>query len=225
MSSSRPLPASSSFQPFSSLRLWVTLAALAFATKALATTTATFNFTTFAGSTVGAAGFGDGTGTAAFFNEPAGVAIDAAGNIFVSDAVNANIRKITPAGVVTTFAGSTARVAGRVDGTGTAARFEDPAGLAFDSAGNLFVADLGGANIRKITPAGVVTTFAGSTGGVRGRIDDTGTAARFEDPAGLAFDSAGNLFVADEIGNIREISPGWRGHHLRRQHRRAYRPD
>ena len=140
---------------------------------------------------------GTGTGVAPKFNLPQGVTVDASGNIFVVDKINQTIRKITSAGVTTTFAG-TLGVSGSTDGTGTAAKFNFSitSGITVDASGNLFVADDGNYTIRKITSAGVVTTFAG-TAGVQGGTDGTGSAARFSVPAGVAVDSAGNVFVAD----------------------------
>ena len=156
--------------------------------------------------TVGVFGFADGTGGAARFNLPGGLALDAAGNVFVSDWDNFLIRRVTPAGVVTTLAGSPG-AAGSTDGTGAAARLRNPNGLASDAAGNLYVADWGNHTIRRVTPAGVVTTLAG-TPGFAGSADGTGPAARFTNPTGVAVDSAGNVFVADQ-GNqtIRRITP------------------
>jgi len=161
--------------------------------------------TTVAGS-ASVTGLTDATGSEARFLNPSGLAVDAAGNIFVADTGNRVIRKITPAGVVTTFAG-TAGTAGTADGTGTAASFNYPRGLAVDSAGNLYVGDCNNNTIRKITPAGVVTTFAG-TAGTYGGADGVGAAARFNFPNGLAVDGTGNIYVADEINNtIRKITP------------------
>jgi sugar lactone lactonase YvrE len=165
--------------------------------------------TTFAG-TAGVHGFGgdgavvDGTGTAARFEDPTGLAIDKAGNLFVVETNARTIRKITPAGVVTTFAGEPHHD-GSNDGTGTAAHFFFPNGIAVDGAGNLFVADTANHTIRMITSAGVVTTFAG-TAGVMGAVDDTGSAASFTSPQGVAVDSAGNVFVSGNA-TIRQITP------------------
>ena len=150
--------------------------------------------TTLAGA-AGQAGSADGTGSAARFYDPAGVAVDSAGNVYVADAGNDEIRKITPAGVVTTLAGAAGQ-AGSADGTGSAARFYIPHGVAVDGAGNVYVADTENDEIRKITPAGVVTTLAGAAGSI-GSADGPGSAARFFQPYGVAVDSAGNVYVAD----------------------------
>ncbi|MEI6781111.1 MAG: cadherin-like beta sandwich domain-containing protein, partial [Verrucomicrobiota bacterium] len=156
---------------------------------------------TFAGS--GTGGFADGTGAAAQFNAPNGVALDSAGNTYVADNSNNRIRKITPAGVVTTLAGS--GTAGFADGTGTAAQFNVPNGVAVDSAGTVYVADNNNNRIRKITPAGVVTTLAGTN--ISDFADGTGTAAHFRNPAGVAVDSAGSVYVGDSMNNrIRKIT-------------------
>jgi hypothetical protein len=127
----------------------------------------------------------------------------------VVDHNNATIRKITPVGtnwVVTTVAGLAGN-RGSADGAGSLARFNFPRAAAADSAGNLHVVDAGNNSIRKITPAGVVTTVAGAPG-TEGSADDTGGAARFYDPRGIAVDGAGTLFVAD-YGNhtIRKGTP------------------
>jgi serine/threonine protein kinase, bacterial len=156
---------------------------------------------TFAGS--GPQGSADATGTAASFYYPYGIAIDASGNLYVADARNNKIRKITPAGVVSTLAGS--GTVGFADGPGTAASFSYPAGIAVDSTGNLYIADVGNNEIRKVTPAGVVTTVAGST--TPGDVDGTGSAAAFSDPYGVAVDKSGNIYVTEQ-GNdkVRKIT-------------------
>ena len=104
---------------------------------------------TLAGS--GTEGSGNGTGTAAQFYYPSGVAVDSSDNVFVADSGNHRIRKITPAGVVSTFAGTGTE--GHADGTGTTAQFKRPAGVAVDSYGNVYVADFSNNRIRKISPA------------------------------------------------------------------------
>ena len=156
----------------------------------------------------GVAGVGgsvNGAGTAATFNSPAGVAVDASGNVYVADVNNSLIRKITPAGVVSTLAGQ-AGVTGSANGTGTAATFNSPAGVAVDSGGNVYVADVVNSVIRKITPAGGVSTLAGS--GITGSANGTGTAASFNQPYGVAVDASGNVYVADTSNSlIRKITP------------------
>jgi prepilin-type N-terminal cleavage/methylation domain-containing protein len=156
--------------------------------------------TTFAGS--GTAGTANGTGVAAQFSSPAGVAVDSSNNVYVADYGNHMIRKITPAGVVTTVAGGTR---GYLDATGTSAQFNFPNQLTVDSAGNLFVADTYNNMIRKITPAGVVTTFAGD--GTAGTLNGTGTAAEFNVPLGITISADGTLYVADQgSARIRRIT-------------------
>jgi sugar lactone lactonase YvrE len=162
----------------------------------------------------GSAGSADGTGSAALFDRPQGIAVDAGGNVYVADSNNFTIRKITPAGAVSTLAG-TAGVAGSADGTGSAALFNRPRGVAVDGAGNVYVADTNSATIRVITPAGVVSTLAGLAG-IGGSADGKGSAARFILPMGLTVDAAGNVYVADSgdvapgvsLGNtIRVVTP------------------
>jgi sugar lactone lactonase YvrE len=160
--------------------------------------------TSIAGS-AGSYGNSDGTGSAARFNYPEGIAVDTAGNIFVADTFSHTVRKVTSAGVVTTLAG-TAGSFGSTDATGSAARFYYPLDIAVDTAGNLFVADTENHTIRKVTSGGVVTTLAGMAGS-SGTSDGTGSAARFYFPSGVSLDTAGNIFVADQVNNtIRKIT-------------------
>jgi len=162
--------------------------------------------TTLAG-TAGSFGSADGTGAAARFEYPYGVAVDTAGNVYVADTDNSTIRKISPGGVVTTLAG-TAGTPESDDGTGAAARFKYPSGVAVDAAGNVYVADRNNHLIRKITSGGAVTTLAGSAG-TSGSTDGTGAAARFNFPWGVAVDAAGNVYVADSFNyTIRKITSG-----------------
>ena len=157
---------------------------------------------TFAGN--GTAAFLDGTGTSARLNNPQAVALDRDRNVYVADTINYRIRKITPAGVVTTLAGNGSATA--VDGTGVGASFTSPQGVAVDINGFVYVADYGSHRIRKITPGGVVSTFAGTTQGFQ---NGSGTNARFNFPRGVTVDSAGFVYVADESNHcIRKITPG-----------------
>ena len=163
-------------------------------------------FITLAGQ-AGVAGSTDGTGTAARLYDPADLAVDGSGDIYVGDTNNQTIRKITPAGVVTTLAGL-AGVRGTADGAGSAARFALPMGIAIDSAGNLYVADAGNETIRRVTPAGTVTTYAGQPN-VSGTADGPAASASFMHPTDVALDASGNLYVSDTMnGTIRKITSG-----------------
>lgn len=162
--------------------------------------------TTLAG-TAGTFGFVNATGTSATFREPNDLCVDAAGNVYVADSYNDLIRKITPAGVVTTLAG-TGLAVGSTDGTGSAARFYYPEGIAIDAAGtNLYIADTYNHKIRKLNiTTGAVTTIAGT--GSAGSADGTGTAASFNLPGGIAIDANNNLYIADTYNHkIRKITP------------------
>lgn len=149
----------------------------------------------------------DGTGAAALFNQPAGLAIDSAGTIYVADVENHAIRKVTPAGEVSLLAGLPG-TSGPVDGAPSTARFKTPFGVALGADGTLYVADTGNNAIRKVTPSGEVFTLAGTPGASAAATDGTGPDAGFNSPLGLALDAAGNVYVAD-TGNhtIRKITP------------------
>ena len=160
--------------------------------------------TTLAGN--GTAGSLDGTGTGAQFSSPGGVTVDLSGNVYVADTNNHTIRKVTAAGVVTTLAGNST-TSGAADGTGTAAQFYHPGGVALDISGNIYVADSGNHAIRRVSPLGVVTTIAGN--GSPGTADGTGTAAQFNNPTGIVMDSSGNFLIADTGSHtIRKMTPG-----------------
>ena len=161
--------------------------------------------TTLAG-TPGVSGSSDGIGSAARFNNPDGVALDNAGNLFVADFQNSTVRQVTPSGIVTTLAGSPG-LSGTLNGTGSSARFHNPTGLAQVGSGNIYVADYGNHTIRKVTPSGSVTTLAGFPG-TYGTADGTGSTANFYCPQGVATDSSGNVYVGDQNNDtIRIITP------------------
>ena len=146
-------------------------------------------------------GFVDGTGAAAQFWFPINITIDSNGNLYVVDLNNHSIRKVTQSGVVTTLAGNGS--SGFADGTGAAAQFYQPEGIAIDSNGNLYVADANNNRIRKITPSGVVTTLAGNATGAFA--DGTGALASFNFPMSITLASNGNLYVADYGNNCIRI--------------------
>ena len=152
----------------------------------------TYTVSTLAGS--GVAGRENGIGTAARFNAPTGVAVDPSGNLYVVDKKNSLIRKINQVGEVSDVAGNPNRI-GFSDGVGAEATFKFPTNLILDELGNLLVADTYHHRIRKVSPAGEVTTIAGS--GNNGHIDGYGVSASFVGPYDLALDSEGYLYVAD----------------------------
>jgi sugar lactone lactonase YvrE len=164
--------------------------------------TSTGAVTTWAGS-AGQSGSIDGAGSEARFNRPFGIIADHSGHVYVADSYNHILRKITPGGVVSTLAGA-AGSPGFADGSGSTARFNKPLGVTVDSSGNLFVGDAGNHVIRKVTPAGDVTTFAGNTL-VAGHLDGPASVAQFDDPITVALDGGGTLYVFD-AGTIRKIT-------------------
>lgn len=166
--------------------------------------------TTIAGSST-EAGAADGQGLDARFNQPQGIVIDQSGNLLVADAENNAIRKITPQGNVTTFAGVLTNTRGYADGVGSAARFGQPCGLAIDASGFLYVGDIVNYRVRKISPSASVTTLAGVTwnnGPLGGQIDGDASVATFDQPVGVTVDANKNVYVADILNNkIRKITP------------------
>jgi sugar lactone lactonase YvrE len=151
---------------------------------------------------------GDGEpATAASFNEPTGVAVDAVGNLYIADTFNGRIRKVTPAGVITTVAGNGQPGYSGDGGPATAASLAGPWGLAEDAAGNLYIADTGNSRVRKVTPGGTITTAAGN--GQPGYSGDGGPAtAASLGSMGVAVDAAGNLYIADtENHRVRKVTP------------------
>ena len=157
---------------------------------------------TFAGN--GSTGAVNGSALGSSFYHPYASALDASGNIYVVDYFNQLIRKITPSGLVSTFAGSGS--IGAANGIGTSASFFYPGGIGLDVAGNIYIGDQNNNEVRKITPAGLVTTFAGN--GSLGSNNGNALSATFSGPSGIIFDASGNLYTADRNNNmIRKISP------------------
>jgi len=140
---------------------------------------------------------------AAQFNDPTGIAIDSAGNIYVADTGNDTVRRIGSDGTVSTIAGASG-AAGFSDGQGAAARFNAPAGLAFDRLGNLYVADTGNHAIRRIAPSGLVSTVIGTS--VAGHANGPSATATLNQPAAVAFDAAGRLFIADRGNDVIRVA-------------------
>jgi hypothetical protein len=171
----------------------------------------TWDVSTIAGL-AGSSGSADGLNQTARFSSPYGVAVDAAGNVYVADTGNSTIRQITRSGtnwVVSTLCGSAGNT-GSVNGSGSAASFRYPTGLAADGAGNIFVADEGNSIIRKLTPTGstwTATTIAGLAGSF-GSADGTNGAARFGEPYGVTVDQGGVVYVVDKYSDtIRKLTP------------------
>lgn len=151
----------------------------------------------------GAIGSTDGATLSATFRYPDGAIVDSNGNIFITDQSNHKIRKLDTSNLVSTIAGS--GTAGYLDGTGLTTRFYYPAAMAIDNSDNLFIADYSNHCIRKITPLGDVSTYAG-IGGSSGNTDGNSSIAKFNGPTGLCFDNNGNLYVADYNNNkIRKV--------------------
>jgi len=163
--------------------------------------------TTFAGN--GTAGFSGDTGpaTAASVNYVAGMAIDAVGNVYLSDRANNRIRKVSTSGVITTFAGTGAAATSGDGGPATAASFNAPYGISFDTSGNLYVVEQDGGVIRKISPAGIVSPFAGDGGFGFGGDSGPATVATFHSPQCIYVSHAGDVYLNDQ-GNhrLRKIS-------------------
>jgi sugar lactone lactonase YvrE len=168
--------------------------------------TATGIVTTVAGLAAHA-GYANGTGNAAYFNNPYGIALDSAGNLFIADLYNYAVRKVAPGAIVTTLAGIPPQ-SGSADGTGNAARFFLPTGIAIVANGDLYVADSNNYTIRHVTSATAAVTTVAGTVGVSGTMNGTGTAAQFAQPFGLASDTSGNIYVADVTADtIRRVTP------------------
>jgi sugar lactone lactonase YvrE len=161
---------------------------------------------TFAGNGINGYSGDGGLATAAQISDPFGVAVDSSGNLYIADTNNSRIRKVTPAGLISTFVGNGVYGYSGDGGSATAAELATPSSLATDSSGNLYIADIGSDRIRKVTAAGIISTLAGTA--IRGYNGDgiLATAAELYDPFGLAIDSTGNLFIADGHNNrIRKV--------------------
>lgn len=161
--------------------------------------TSTGVVSTIAGT--GLIGSTDGAAATATFHDPYGVCLDAVGNLYIADKNSRKIREITPAGIVSTVAGT--EVSGSADGPGATAEFDQPWGICIDAAGNLYVADTYNKKIRKITPAAMVSTFAGT--GAAGSTNGPAATATFIAPYAVCVDGIGNVYVADYC-MIRKIS-------------------
>jgi len=160
--------------------------------------------TTVAGR-VGVKGSADGAGAAARFTFPVGVAVDAHGTVYVADAGNHTIRRVTPVGQVSTIAGLAGQK-GRTDGAGSEARFNMPHGLAVAPDGTIYVADTENHTLRQLTPEGRVSTWAGQAG-QKGSTDGERAAARFFHPTGLALDVSGTVYVVDNGNHVIRAVP------------------
>ncbi len=165
------------------------------------------NITTIAGNGQMSFGGDFGAATSAQLSAPDGVAVDNAGNVYISDFLNNRVRMVTPSGVISTYAGNGNSGFSGDGGPATSAQLSQPAGLAVDAAGNLYIADSNNSAVRKVTPSGIISTVAG-TGGSQGYSGDgaSATAAKMMAPMGVAVDPAGNLYIADFYGWIREVT-------------------
>jgi len=161
------------------------------------------------GKLAGGAGDG-GPATAAQLGWPAQLAVDVAGNLFIVEAAGRRIRKVDPAGIITTVAGGGKPADGRGDGgAATAAALKQPIGVAVDPAGNIYISDFGDGSIRKVGLDGIISTVAGGGQPADG-VGDNGPAAeaRLDGPSLISLDPGGNLFIAENRGErIRKVSP------------------
>ena len=163
--------------------------------------------TTIAGGNTGFAGDG-GPAAAALISRPAGLAIDGAGNLYFADSGNRRIRRITPAGVISTIAGNGGRGHAGDGGNALAASFATVNGLAVDPAGNVFVSDTPAQRVRRITPAGLISTVAGTGEPAYTGDGGPGASASLNTPSGLDTDAAGNLYIADTLNQaVRQVTP------------------
>jgi len=157
--------------------------------------------TAYAGTgTPGYSGDG-GPATAAQLNQPSALAVDSAGNLYIADTANNVVRKVTLAGIITTFAGTGQPGYSGDNGQATAATLRAPGGLAVDAAGDVFIADTGNNVVREVSPSGIITTFAGTgTPGFSGN-GKLATKAQLQGPTGLAVTSRGDVLISDTLNN------------------------
>lgn len=163
---------------------------------------------TFAGTGVQGYSGDGGPATSAQLNKPYGLTIDRMGNIYIAEYLNHCVRKVTPAGIISTFAGTGVQGFSGDGGPAVSAQLREPTGVIPDGAGNIYIADNSNYRVRKVTPAGIIFTFAGT--GVGGYSGDGGPAtnAQFYGPTGLTTDGAGNIYISDLVNQrIRRISP------------------
>jgi sugar lactone lactonase YvrE len=161
---------------------------------------------TYAGNGTGGYTVDGVAATAAELNTPAGIVLDAAGNMFIADAANGRVRKINPAGIITTIAGVGGFGPLGDGGPATAAHLIGPADVAVDAAGNVYIADAVNNRVRIVSPAGIINTFAGSGGPGPGGFGGDGgpataAACMLSGPAGLVIDAAGNVYISDQGNN------------------------
>ena len=149
-----------------------------------------------------------GPATSAQLNGSTGIALDGGGNVYIADGPNNRIRRVSTSGIITTIAGTGEQGFSGDGGAAISARLSGPSGVAVDGAGNLYIADTSNHRIRRVSPAGVIATVAGTSDGGYSGDGGPATSARLLRPGGVAVDGAGNLYIADTGNNcVRRVSP------------------
>src|SRR5580658_9228323 len=165
---------------------------------------AVYQLSTVAGSDM----VGDGgAAVASQLDQPEGMVVDSAGNLYIADAANARVRKVSPAGIITTIAGTGQPGFSGDNGPAGSAQLNQPYGVALDSSGNLYIADFGNQRVRRVATGGTITTVAGN--GQTGSNGDGGpaTSAQMLSPRNLAIDPAGDIYVSEFVGHsVRRIA-------------------